>query len=65
MSAIGTKRTCARALQMSAFGGKADMMIALRNVPFDPKRTLAARPQPELTPGPVQCASLSRYDVLS
>ena len=25
MSAIGTKRTCASALQMSAFGGKADM----------------------------------------
>jgi hypothetical protein len=24
-SAIGTKRTCARALQMSAFGGKADI----------------------------------------
>ena len=25
MSAIGTKRTCARALQMSAIGGKADI----------------------------------------
>ena len=27
MSAIGTKRTCASALQMSAFGGKADMPV--------------------------------------
>ena len=32
MSAIGTKRTCASALHMSAFGGKADMAIALQNV---------------------------------
>src|SRR4249920_652700 len=32
MSAIGTKRTCRVALHMSAFGGKADMTIALRNV---------------------------------
>ena len=32
MSAIGTKRTSASALQMSAFGGKADIAIALRNV---------------------------------
>jgi putative tryptophan/tyrosine transport system substrate-binding protein len=32
MSVIGTKRTCASGLQMSAFGGKADMTIALRNV---------------------------------
>ena len=32
MSAIGTKRTCRVALHMSAFGGKADMAIALRNV---------------------------------
>ena len=27
MSAIGTKRTCGFALQMSAFGGKADMVL--------------------------------------
>ena len=32
MSAFGTKRTCRVALHMSAFGGKADMTIALRNV---------------------------------
>jgi hypothetical protein len=32
MSALGTKRTCRVALHMSAFGGKADMAIALRNV---------------------------------
>ena len=32
MSAIGTKRTYRVALHMSAFGGKADMAIALRNV---------------------------------
>jgi hypothetical protein len=32
MSAIGTKQTWAGALLMSAFGGKADMPIALRNV---------------------------------
>ena len=31
-SAFGTKRTCLVALHMSAFGGKADMAIALRNV---------------------------------
>ena len=32
MSAIGTKRTCASALQMSAFGGKADMTYCGANV---------------------------------
>ena len=32
MSAFGTKRTCRVAVHMSAFGGKADMAIALRNV---------------------------------
>ena len=32
MSAIGTKRTCASAPHMSAFGGKADMASALQNV---------------------------------
>ena len=32
MPAIGTKRTSLVALHMSAFGGKADMAIALRNV---------------------------------
>jgi len=31
MSAIGTKQTWVSALHMSAFGGKADMMIALQN----------------------------------
>ena len=35
MSAIGTKRTCVPIRPMSAFGGKADIPIALRNV-FDP-----------------------------
>ena len=34
MSAIGTKRTFRVALHMSAFGGKADMTVALRNVCF-------------------------------
>src|SRR5262249_53751136 len=34
MSAFGPKRTCGCALQMSAFGGKADIAIALRNVCF-------------------------------
>ena len=33
MSAIGTKRTCAGALQMSAFGGKADMTFAALEIP--------------------------------
>ena len=28
MSAIGTKRTCASALRMSAFGGKPDIIIS-------------------------------------
>ena len=32
MAATGTKRTYRVALHMSAFGGKADMAIALRNV---------------------------------
>ena len=32
MSAIGTKRTCARAPHMSAFGGKADIVPAPQNV---------------------------------
>jgi hypothetical protein len=32
MSAIGPKRTSLVAPHMSAFGGKADMTIALRNV---------------------------------
>jgi len=32
MSAFGPKRTCAYALHMSAFWGKADRLIALRNV---------------------------------
>jgi hypothetical protein len=32
MSAIGPKQTCTYAPQMSAFGGKADMTFALRNV---------------------------------
>jgi len=32
MSAIGTKRTWASALQMSAFGGKADMLFCNANV---------------------------------
>jgi hypothetical protein len=31
-TAFGTKQTWASALHMSAFGGKADMPIALRNV---------------------------------
>ena len=30
MSAIGTKRTCASALHMSAFGGKADIDASLQ-----------------------------------
>jgi len=32
MSAIGTKRTCASALRMSAFGGKADVASTSQNV---------------------------------
>jgi hypothetical protein len=32
MSAIGTKRTCASALQMSAFGGKADIPFCAAHV---------------------------------
>ncbi len=32
MSAIGAKQTCRVALHMFAFGGKADMAIALQNV---------------------------------
>src|SRR5262249_55413932 len=39
MSASGPKRTCASALQMSAFGGKADMPFASQMSAYDPKRT--------------------------
>ena len=39
MSAIGTKRTSPSAPHMSAFGGRADMAIALRMSAFDPKQT--------------------------
>jgi len=38
MSAFGPKQTFFCAPHMSAFGGKADMPIALRNDCFDPKR---------------------------
>ena len=34
MSVIGTKRTSASALHMSAIGGKADIALALQNVRF-------------------------------
>jgi hypothetical protein len=34
LSASGTKRTYRAAPHMSAFGGKADIVIALRNVRF-------------------------------
>jgi hypothetical protein len=37
MSAIGTKQTWTSALHMSAFGGKADMTIAVRDVRLRPK----------------------------
>jgi hypothetical protein len=39
MSAFGPKRTCSSALQMSAFGGKADMAFAPHMSACDPKRT--------------------------
>jgi len=42
MSAFGPKRTCRFALQMSAFAGKADMAIALRNVHLQPKADITA-----------------------
>ena len=42
MSAIGTKRTSACALHMSAFGGKADMRFAPQMSAYDPKRTFSA-----------------------
>jgi hypothetical protein len=32
MSAIGPKQTCANAVHMSAFGGKADIALTGRNV---------------------------------
>src|SRR5262249_17679415 len=49
-NSIGPKRTWASALQMSAFGGKADMRSANQNVCFDPQRTL---PQSGLIHQPV------------
>ena len=42
MSAIGSKRTSLVALHMSAFGGKADMAIALRKVCLSPKADIDA-----------------------
>jgi hypothetical protein len=39
MSAIGTKQTLQSRPRMSAFGGKADIAIALRKICFDPKPT--------------------------
>ena len=45
MSAIGTKRTWSSALHMSAFGGKADIILGKSGhqemSAYDPKRTLA------------------------
>jgi hypothetical protein len=49
----------ASAPQMSDFGGKADMVIALQMSAYDPKRTWA------IAMRPFQSASLSRYDPLS
>ena len=43
MSAFGTKRTWACALQMSAFGVKRTCVIALQMSAFDPKRTSMAQ----------------------
>ena len=42
MSAIGTKQTFERRQSMSAFGSKADMAIALRNVCVLPKSAHSA-----------------------
>ena len=40
MSAIGRKRTCPLSSGMSAFGGKADISLAVQRSAYDPKRTL-------------------------
>jgi hypothetical protein len=55
-SAYGTKRTSQSRLPMSAFGGKADITAAQRNVCF-PKADIAKRCFDHL-----QAAGLSRYD---
>jgi hypothetical protein len=62
MSAIGTKRTWTSALQMSAFGGKADMPFPLHMSAYDPKRTLAGlepHPLSEDYRGLIRCPVLS------
>ena len=43
-STHGTKRTWVSALQMSAFGGKADIKIEAVMSAFDPKRTSVSQP---------------------
>ena len=51
MSAIGTKRTSQVALHMSAFGGRADMSLALQNVKAD-RMTIGRNAVGYLTQGP-------------
>jgi hypothetical protein len=41
MSAIGPKQTSASAPHMSAFGGKADIIIYRRDIRFDPRRHIS------------------------
>jgi hypothetical protein len=64
MSAIGPKQTLAFALHMFAFGGKADMTIALNGI--NPKRTSVRRSTGcFLTPTEAfPRVTLSRYDGL-
>ena len=59
MSAIGTKRTWADALHMSAFGGKADMTLAAAiggeaDIPFAPHVSASDPKRPS-----VHCTALS------
>ena len=64
MSAIGTKRTSASALHMSAFGGKADMPFCTAIcllLTQSGHRSVAQRPKNWVFPS----AALSRYDALS
>ena len=59
MSAIGTKRTFICALQMSAFGGKADMRSLHREMSaYDPKRTSS-------TFGQQSCVRMGRKTIVT
>ena len=62
MSAIGTKRTCRVALHMSAFGGKADIILCTAHVCFSTQSGHGWALRQDLARfNPCQSTGLSRY----